>query len=142
MDHRVRRLAIRVENHALDNFDFEGVLESGTYGAGDVTVWDWGTWTSADGTNPGAAIRAGELHLDIVGTKLSGRFVLVRSNGARYGQNAWLLLRKRDDRSVEGWHANAFPRSVKTGRTNDEVLAAGTMYRPTLDVTFSKVASP
>lgn len=127
MDHRVRRLAIRVDDHALDYFDFEGVLEKGTYGAGDVIVWDWGTWTPTDGASPGAAIRAGELHLDVVGKKLSGRFVLVRSNGARYGQNAWLLLRKRDDRSVEGWDANTFPRSVKTGRTNDEVLAAGSV---------------
>jgi bifunctional non-homologous end joining protein LigD len=55
--------------------------------------------------------------------RLSGRFVLVRSNSARYGQDSWLLLRKRDERSIEGWDANAFPESVKTGRTNDEVAA-------------------
>lgn len=121
MDHRVRRLAVQVEDHALDYFDFEGVLERGTYGAGDVTVWDWGTWAPTNNSDPADQLRSGELHLDLFGTKLSGRFVLVRT-GTRYGPHAWLLIRKRDEQSVEGWDANAFPESVKTGRTNDEVV--------------------
>lgn len=121
MDHRVRRLAVRVEDHSLEYFDFEGVLEKGTYGAGDVTVWDWGTWEPTQNSDPAGQLKDGELHAELFGTKISGRFVLVRSGGTRYGDNAWLLIRKRDEHSVEGWDANAFPESVKTGRTNDEV---------------------
>jgi bifunctional non-homologous end joining protein LigD len=123
MDHRKKRLAVRVDDHALEYFDFEGVLEKGTYGAGDVTVWDWGTWEPRAPADPGSQLDAGELHFDLTGTKLSGQFVLLRSNSARFGQDSWLLIRKRDERSIEGWDANAYPHSVKTGRTNDEVAA-------------------
>jgi len=37
-------------------------------------------------------------------------------------QDAWLLIHKRDEASVPGWDAEDHPQSVKSGRTNDEVL--------------------
>src|SRR5581483_5133160 len=63
---------------------------------------------------------------DLEGEKLRGRFVLVRTNraGERSRQEQWLLLHKHDEYAVEGWDAEQFPRSVKSGRTNDEVQAA------------------
>lgn len=122
MDAQARRLAVRVEDHPLDYFDFEGVIPSGNYGAGDVIVWDWGTWSPGEG-DPGQAVEDGELHFDLHGVKLSGRFVLVRSDRPAAGPrpNQWLLIRKRDEESVAGWNAEDLPDSVKTGRTNDEV---------------------
>jgi len=39
-----RRMAVHVEDHPLDYFDFEGVIPKGEYGGGDVIVWDWGTF--------------------------------------------------------------------------------------------------
>src|ERR687891_945365 len=69
LDPKARRLAVHVEDHPLDYFDFEGVIPEG-YGAGDVTVWDWGTWEPAEGDEPEPALRDGELHFDLHGQKL------------------------------------------------------------------------
>lgn len=125
MDPNVRRLAVHVEDHPLDYFDFEGVIPDGHYGAGDVNVWDWGTWEPGVDEEPVDAVRAGRLHLYLRGVKLSGRFMLIRSerNSAKSEKEQWLLFRKRDDASIGDWDINDYPRSVKTGRTNDEVKA-------------------
>jgi bifunctional non-homologous end joining protein LigD len=123
LDPKVRRLAVEVEDHPLDYFDFEGVIPDGSYGAGDVVVWDWGTWTSAHG-DPVEDREAGDLHLDLRGEKLVGRFALVRRG--RGGDRAqWILIHKDDDAAVPGWDAEDHPRSVRSGLTNDEVAALG-----------------
>ena len=40
---------------------------------------------------------------------------------ARRRQDQWLLIHKRDEHADAAWDIDAFPTSVKTGRTNDEV---------------------
>lgn len=123
LDPSVRRAAFHVEDHPLDYIDFEGVIPAGQYGGGDVIVWDAGTWEPHGTNDPGAAVAAGELHVDLHGEKLRGRFVLVRTRTAASGKETWLMLHKHDDEAVEGWDAEDHPRSVMTGRTNDEVKA-------------------
>jgi bifunctional non-homologous end joining protein LigD len=123
LDPDVKRMAVHVEDHPLEYFDFEGVIPSGEYGGGDVIVWDWGTWSITDAADPIAATEAGDLHFDLHGDKLHGHFALVR-RGARDGKEQWLLLHKHDEHAVAGWDPEDHPRSVKTGRTNDEVKAA------------------
>jgi bifunctional non-homologous end joining protein LigD len=122
LDPGVKRLAVHVEDHPVEYFDFEGVIPEGEYGGGDVIVWDWGTWEPADDQDPVEAVDRGDLHIDIHGTKLAGRFALVR-RGKRGGKEQWLLIHKRDDAASEGWDAEEYPTSVKSGRTNDEVAA-------------------
>ena len=131
LDPAVRRAAFKVEDHPLEYFDFEGIIPAGEYGGGDVIVWDAGTWApheAGDPPDPAAALDAGELHVDLYGQKLRGRFVFVRTRGGRYGgsgggqgKEEWLLLHKHDDDAVDGWDAEDHPRSVLSGRTNDEV---------------------
>jgi bifunctional non-homologous end joining protein LigD len=125
LDPGVRRQAIHVEDHPIEYFEFEGVIPKGEYGGGDVIVWDWGRWTPAKDVDPATAISKGELHFDLEGERLRGRFVLVRTDRSaqRSGKEQWLLLHKHDDFAVDGWDAEDLPQSVKSGRTNDEVAA-------------------
>jgi bifunctional non-homologous end joining protein LigD len=123
LDPDVRRQAIHVEDHPIEYFDFEGVIPKGQYGGGDVIVWDWGTWTPAKKGDPAKQIAKGELHFDLDGERLKGRFVLVRTDKSG-GDKQWLMLHKHDADAVEGWDAEQHPTSVKSGRTNDEVAAA------------------
>lgn len=123
LDPDAKRLAMHVEDHPLEYFDFEGVIPSGEYGGGDVIVWDWGTWDLADVTDAVRAVDKGELHFDLHGQKLKGRFALVR-RGKASDREQWLLVHKHDEAAVPGWNPEDHPRSVKSGRTNDEVKAA------------------
>ena len=123
LDPSVRRAAFHVEDHPLDYFDFEGVIPAGQYGGGDVIVWDAGTWEPHGTSDPAAAVAAGELHIDIHGEKLQGRFVLVRTKIDPSGKEQWLMLHKHDQYAVDGWSAEDHPLSVLSGRTNDEVRA-------------------
>jgi bifunctional non-homologous end joining protein LigD len=123
LDPSARRLAMRTEDHPIEYFDFEGVIPKGEYGAGDVIVWDWGRWEPEETDDPAAAIRSGELKFRLDGEKLRGRFTIVRTDGqmGRDDRDKWLLLHKRDEAAVDGWDPEDHPRSVKSGRTNDEV---------------------
>jgi len=123
LDPKARRLAVHVEDHPLEYIDFEGVIPHGEYGGGDVIVWDTGTWQPYETDDPVAAVASGELHADVHGYKLNGKFILVRRGRSREEENQWLLIHKDDDYAVPGWDAADYPRSVLTGRTNDEVKA-------------------
>jgi bifunctional non-homologous end joining protein LigD len=122
LDASVRRAAFHVEDHPIEYLDFEGVIPSGQYGGGDVIVWDLGTWEPHEAPDPRRAVRNGELHVDLSGEKLRGRFVLVRTGPAAERED-WLLLHKHDEFAVGGWDAEDHPKSVLSGRTNDEVKA-------------------
>ena len=81
LDPSARRLAMRTEDHPIEYFDFEGVIPENQYGAGDVIVWDWGTYEPEPETpDPSAALRNGEIKFVMHGEKVRGRFTLVRTD--------------------------------------------------------------
>ena len=137
LDPAIRRMAVHVEDHPIEYFDFEGVIPAKQYGSGDVIVWDWGTWEpEAPTLDPRKAIADGELKFQLRGEKVKGRFTIVRTSGRKRkgddpGARAfeddageqWLLIAKRGPESQDGWDAEDHPQSVKTGRTNDDVKA-------------------
>jgi bifunctional non-homologous end joining protein LigD len=136
LDPKARRTAVQVADHPLEYLDFEGIIPQGQYGGGDVIVWDRGTWTHAGTDDPGAAIARGEIHVDLRGAKLSGRFALVRrGHGAQ-----WLLVHKDDEHAVPGWDPEDHPLSVRSGRTNEEIAAAPpAMWQSGVDAAYAEV---
>ena len=120
LDADVRRLAMRVEDHPVEYLHFEGVIPSREYGGGDVIVWDTGTWEPGKGDDPAKALAKGNLHLDLHGSRLRGRFVLVRRDD-QDDREQWMLLHKHDEHAQVGWDPEDHPTSVLSGRTNEEV---------------------
>jgi DNA ligase D-like protein (predicted 3'-phosphoesterase) len=125
-DPRDKRLAIRVEDHSLGYFDFEGVIGSG-YGAGTVIVWDMGTYTNRteeDGESVAVekAIDDGHVVFELHGEKLRGAYALTRTGTAPGGKERWLLIKKRDEAAdARRRPVTAQPESVLTGRTIEAV---------------------
>src|ERR1051326_795928 len=79
LDPKVKRLAMKVEDHPVDYGTFEGVIPEG-YGAGIVMLWDQGTW-EPEVDDVDAAIAKGDLKFTLNGYKLKGSWVLVRTKG-------------------------------------------------------------
>ena len=98
---RQKRLALMVEDHPLEYGSFEGRIEEGSYGAGEVIIWDQGSYRPLVGETRDALqeqvreqLNRGELRFLLFGEKLRGEFTLIRQ--PRLGKNAWLLIKKRD----------------------------------------------
>lgn len=91
-----KRLAVHVEDHPLDYGSFEGTIPEGHYGAGNVIVWDRGTWTAVADAAKG--YKKGHLEFTLQGEKLTGRWHLVRM-APRPGDKAdnWLLIKAEDE---------------------------------------------
>jgi bifunctional non-homologous end joining protein LigD len=141
LDPNVKHMAVHVEDHPIEYLDFEGVIPAGEYGGGDVIVWDIGTWEPHGTQDPAAAVADGELHAELHGRKLQGRFVLVRRGRDQPDKEQWRLLHKRDEHAVEGWDPEDHPQSVLSGRTNDEVKAdPERMWRSDLPAAQASVA--
>jgi bifunctional non-homologous end joining protein LigD len=109
MDPDDKRLAIAVPDHSLRYFKFEGTLEEGTYGAGEVRIWDSGKYETF--VDPQLQYDEGRIEFRFHGKKVRGEFVLVRmaprkasSNPRSKTQNPkssnWLLI-KRDDQFAD-----------------------------------------
>src|SRR5580658_3084879 len=74
-----RRLAVQVEDHPIDYGGFEGIIPAGQYGGGTVMLWDQGTWHPQDESKDvDAALRDGHLKFVLEGTKLKGKWALIR----------------------------------------------------------------
>src|ERR1700677_1090634 len=76
MDPGVKRLAVRVEDHPFEYAKFHGQIPEGQYGAGQVAIWDHGTYEPKG--NVVAGLSAGKVEVNLHGEKLKGMFALVR----------------------------------------------------------------
>lgn len=80
-----KRLAIQTDDHNLDYYDFEGTIPEGSYGAGEVKLWDVGTHSPEKWTED-------EIITNIQGKKLNGTFCLIKFKEKKN----WLFFKKKE----------------------------------------------
>ena len=94
-DPRDKRMAVHVEDHPISYNEFEGEIPEKQYGAGKVIIWDKGTWAPLGDAQQG--YRKGNLKFTLHGHKLHGAWVLVRMKSREPRQDAWLLIKEKDE---------------------------------------------
>ena len=120
-DPKVKRLAVRTEDHPLDYGGFEGVIPKGEYGGGTVMLWDRGTWTNE--IDPRDGLAKGKFHFVLTGERMRGEWVLIRLKPEGKAEN-W-LLGKISDEHATGVDLD-FDASIVSSRTMAEIAAGAT----------------
>ncbi|HLB20984.1 MAG TPA: DNA polymerase ligase N-terminal domain-containing protein [Solirubrobacteraceae bacterium] len=119
LDPAVKRLAVQVEDHAIDHNSFEGAT-----GHGGVVIWDRGRYEQGGRVAWPQALERGHAVFVLHGQKLRGGFALQRTRGGAKAQ--WLLIKRRDEHARAGSDVvGERPESVVSGRTLDEVVGEG-----------------
>lgn len=92
-----KRLAVQTEDHPLEYGKFHGTIPKGEYGAGEVFIWDKGTWEPTG--DPAYGFEKGHLEFTLKGKKLSGKWHLVRTHfkGTDGKAKNWLLMKAKED---------------------------------------------
>jgi bifunctional non-homologous end joining protein LigD len=127
-----KRLAMMVEDHPIDYGNFEGIIPEG-YGAGEVIVWDSGTYAPDEETDEPrffdrdeaeAEMRRGfengKLGVFFMGSKLKGSYALVQMKGK---EKEWLLIKHKDEFASESRDVLQEERSVLSGLTIEDLQA-------------------
>ena len=130
LDPREKRFAAMVEDHPLDYADFEGIIPEGSYGAGEMIVWDTGVYSpdekgvlsfgDCDEANRRMReeLEAGKLSFTLKGRKMRGSWTLVRTSR---GPRDWLLIKHQDRHADPEREILAEDRSVYSGLTVEDL---------------------
>ena len=95
LDPEVKRLAVHTEDHPLEYLHFQGTIPAGNYGAGQMDLWDTGTYRCLDFDKQ---YRKGDVKLTFYGSRVRGDFALIRTQ-----DNQWLWIKKPDEFVDPGW---------------------------------------
>jgi bifunctional non-homologous end joining protein LigD len=122
-DPGTKRLAMMTEDHPFAYAKFEGVIPAGNYGAGNVIIWDEGTWEFIEpGDDPVKALEQGKLTFRMFGKKMFGEWALVKIKGRSPKGNEWLLLKHRDQFASDKVDVTELaPRSVVSNKLVEDV---------------------
>ncbi|MDQ1280589.1 MAG: hypothetical protein QG670_1852 [Thermoproteota archaeon] len=82
----LRRLAVPVEDHPIEYASFHGVISEGQYGAGEVKLWDKGTYEPV-------SVKEDKIVFNLNGEKLKGEYCLVKTNFQ--GKESWLFFKTK-----------------------------------------------
>lgn len=97
MNPQDKRLAVAVPDHSLSYINFEGRISEGSYGAGEVRVWDKGEFETE---NAAEQLRKGKLVFTFYGEKLKGEFTLVKMSNQ---EKNWLIIKSKDEFADKNW---------------------------------------
>jgi bifunctional non-homologous end joining protein LigD len=123
-DPTVKRLAMMTEDHPYDYASFEGVIPAGNYGAGNVIIWDEGTFELTEPDDGVKGIKQGKLAFKMYGKKMFGEWALVKIHGRSPKGNEWLLLKHRDEYANPNVDVTEVaPQSVVSGLRVEEIGA-------------------
>jgi len=92
-DPSIKHLAVEVEDHPLSYGSFEGVIPKGHYGAGTVSIWDEGTWSTEESATK--QLEDGHLRFELHGSRLHGHWSLIRTS-MKGDKPQWLLIKSDD----------------------------------------------
>jgi bifunctional non-homologous end joining protein LigD len=116
-----------VEDHPMEYGGFEGIIPKGQYGGGTVMVWDQGTWEPQAGhTDVDEGLRTGSLKFIMHGTKMKGKWALIRMGGKAANERKpnWLLIKEHDEferGESDPDITEEKPNSVVTGRSLEQI---------------------
>jgi bifunctional non-homologous end joining protein LigD len=124
LDPRVKRLAVRTEDHPLAYGNFQGTIPAGEYGAGEVILWDRGTYENLLAQKPqpmsvDEALEVGRLEFLLHGRKLRGRFALIRLKPSAARKESWLLIKMKDEYARTDDDSETPPPARHTSKKSD-----------------------
>lgn len=116
---QVKRLAIEVEDHPLEYVNFEGTIPKGEYGGGTVMLWDEGEWEPQTDAEKG--LKEGNLKLILKGSRLKGKWALIRLKQEKGDKKNWLLIKEKDELAKDDDGISDYQTSVRSNRTMNEI---------------------
>jgi bifunctional non-homologous end joining protein LigD len=158
-DPSVRRLAVQTEDHPMAYNAFEGRIPAKEYGAGDVLLWDRGTYETVPPGQQRAMLDKGHMHVRLFGTKLVGQWHFVRTQGrggddgaGGSGKAQWLMFKAKDASAKPGYDVvTERPESIVSGRVatrgpervgaSDKGSSAHALYESVGDLALATVVS-
>ena len=85
----VNHLAVHTEDHPLEYLAFHGTIPKGEYGAGQMIVWDSGTYETEKFNDH-------EVIVTLHGNKIDGRYALIQTDGKN-----WLAHRMKEQKQPQ-----------------------------------------
>ena len=103
------RFAAATEDHPLEYLDFHGEIPAGQYGAGSISIWDSGTYTTLKW-------EPAKVEVELHGSRVQGRYALFPIDGEQPAKD-WMIHRMDppQDPAREPMPAHLLPMLARAG---------------------------